>query len=141
MEILVTYGTRPEYIKIKPLIEEMSRREIKYKTLFTGQHEDIAAKDANYVWKMVETEDGVTHILVQGDTTSVLGLAISAMNRQIKIIHLEAGLRTYDRLNPFPEENNRRMVSSIADIHFCPTEQSRTNLIKENIHGKSLCSW
>lgn len=156
MNLLITYGTRPEYIKIKPLIEEMTRRGINYKTLFTGQHENIAPKDANYVWKMVETEDenrlnailknclsipdyifdDVTHILVQGDTTSVLGLAISAMNRQIKIIHLEAGLRTYDRLNPFPEENNRRMVSSIANIHFCPTEQSKINLGKENIHEK-----
>jgi len=156
MNILVTYGTRPEYIKIKPLIEEMKMNLIPHKILFTGQHEDIAPKNANYVWRMLESEDenrlnailknclsipeyvfdGVTHILVQGDTTSVLGLAISAMNRQIKIIHLEAGLRTYDKLNPFPEENNRRMVSTITDIHFCPTEQSKINLAKENIHKK-----
>jgi UDP-N-acetylglucosamine 2-epimerase len=155
--ILITYGTRPEYIKVKPLIDEMKQRFIAHKVLFTGQHKDIAPKDADFIWEMImDAEenrlnsviknclsipeyvfDGVTHILVQGDTTSVVGLALSAMNRQIKIIHLEAGLRTYDRLNPYPEENNRRMVSSIADIHFCPTEQSKINLAKENI-GKDV---
>jgi UDP-N-acetylglucosamine 2-epimerase (non-hydrolysing) len=75
----------------------------------------------------------VKYILVQGDTTSVVGLSLSALHRKIKIIHLEAGLRTYDNKNPFPEENNRRIVSSIADIHLCPTINNKNNLIKENI--------
>lgn len=152
--ILVTYGTRPEYIKIKPLIEKMSINGIKYKTLFTGQHKDIASKDSDYVWKMGELKgenrlnsilknclsipdeifEGVSHVLVQGDTTSVLGIALSSMNRQIKIIHLEAGLRTYDKLNPFPEECNRQLVSRISDIHLCPTEVSAKNLSNEGVY-------
>jgi UDP-N-acetylglucosamine 2-epimerase (non-hydrolysing) len=133
--ILLTYGTRPEYIKIKPLMDEMTRRGVEYKTLFTGQHKDIVPKDATYNLEMVnydgnrldsvmknclslpdECFDGVEYILVQGDTTSVLGIAMTAYHRRIKIIHLEAGLRTYDRENPFPEEANRRMVSSIATL-------------------------
>jgi UDP-N-acetylglucosamine 2-epimerase len=152
--ILITYGTRPEYIKVKPLIDEMTSRDVKFKTLFTGQHKDIANFGADYNFEMVEHVDnrlnnvicnclsipntyfeGITHILVQGDTTSVAGLAINAMNRKIKVIHLEAGLRTYDYENPFPEENNRRIVSTIASIHLCPTFNNRENLSRENVVG------
>tara|TARA_R110000796_G_scaffold11198_7_gene37417 strand:- start:12616 stop:13623 length:1008 start_codon:yes stop_codon:yes gene_type:complete len=151
--ILVTYGTRPEYIKVKPLMREMSKQSIPFKTLFTGQHKDIAPDDADYVWQMDETENenrlnailnsclsmpstffmGITHVLVQGDTTSVLGIALTCMNRQIKVIHLEAGLRTYDKLNPYPEEYNRQLVSRIADIHLCPTTLNKLQLNNENI--------
>jgi UDP-N-acetylglucosamine 2-epimerase len=77
--------------------------------------------------------DGITHVLVQGDTTSVVGLSLAALHRKIKVIHLEAGLRTYDTENPFPEENNRRIVSTIATIHLCPTELNAKNLHKENV--------
>jgi UDP-N-acetylglucosamine 2-epimerase (non-hydrolysing) len=152
--ILLTYGTRPEYIKIKPLIEEMSKRGISFKTLSTGQHKDIAPNDADFnlnfkdyggnrldsVMKNClsipdEVFDGINYILVQGDTTSVVGLSLSALHRKIKIIHLEAGLRTYDYENPFPEENNRRIVSTLASVHLCPTEQNKENLLKENIVG------
>ena len=152
--ILITYGTRPEYIKVKPLIEEMNRQSLPYKTLFTGQHEDIAPDDADLRWEMLYDENetnrlnlilksclsipdvfymGVTHVLVQGDTTSVLGIALACMNRQIKVIHLEAGLRTYDKFNPYPEEYNRQLVSRIADIHLCPTTLNKLQLNNENI--------
>lgn len=152
--ILITYGTRPEYIKVKPLIKEMDRRGLSYKTLFTGQHKDIAPKEADYNLTMEdyggnrldsvmknclnipeECFEGITHILVQGDTTSVVGLSMTALHRKIKVIHLEAGLRTYDYENPFPEENNRRIVATIASIHLCPTKLNKDNLIKENILG------
>lgn len=154
--ILLVYGTRPEYIKIKPLMTEMSKAGISYKTLFTGQHENLSSTDADY--RLVISSDGVnrldtiiqscmnipdeyfngiTHVLVQGDTTSVVGLALSAMHRKIKIIHLEAGLRTYDTDNPYPEEYNRRIVSSIADIHLCPTRQNKLNLINEGVDEKN----
>jgi len=153
--ILITYGTRPEWIKVKPLIEEMKFRNISFKTLFTGQHKDIVSKSADYNLNMVDYDGNrldsiiknclsipeeyfknITHILVQGDTTSVVGLAITAMNRGIKIIHLEAGLRTYDFQNPFPEEYNRRIVSSISSINLCPTNLNRDNLLKENVSGE-----
>jgi len=150
--ILLTYGTRPEYIKVKPLMDAMTKRGLSYKTLFTGQHKDIVPKGADYELEMIDYPgnrldsvlknclsipdrcfEGITHILVQGDTTSVVGLAMTALHRQIKVIHLEAGLRTYDINNPFPEENNRMIVSTIADIHLCPTLQNVSNLWSENI--------
>jgi len=150
--ILVVYGTRPEFIKIKPLLDELRKNNILFKTLFTGQHKDIVSKEADFKISIDENSNNrldtiikncmnlpnewfndVKYILVQGDTTSVVGLSLSALHRKIKIIHLEAGLRTYDNKNPFPEENNRRIVSSIADIHLCPTINNKNNLIKENI--------
>jgi UDP-N-acetylglucosamine 2-epimerase len=153
--ILITYGTRPEWIKVKPLIDEMTLRGMLFKTLFTGQHKDIAPDNADYNLNMEDYGgnrldsvikncltipdkyfEKITHVLVQGDTTSVVGLSITAMNRGIKIIHLEAGLRTYDFQNPFPEEYNRRIVSSISSINLCPTNLNRDNLLKENVSGE-----
>jgi UDP-N-acetylglucosamine 2-epimerase (non-hydrolysing) len=150
--ILVTYGTRPEYIKIKPLIDEMVKQRTPFKTLFTGQHKDIVNNNSDFSLEMREFGnnrldniiqncmnipekyfEGIKYILVQGDTTSVMGLSLSALHRKIKIIHLEAGLRSYDDENPYPEENNRKIVSTIADIHLCPTETNKNNLLKENI--------
>lgn len=150
--ILLTYGTRPEYIKIKPLIKEFKNYKIPFKILFTGQHKDIAIGDFDFKIEMSEFSNnrldsvianlmtisddifnGVTYVLVQGDTTSVVGLSLTALHRKIKVIHLEAGLRTYDTENPFPEENNRRIVSTIAKIHLCPTELNAKNLYNENI--------
>jgi UDP-N-acetylglucosamine 2-epimerase len=152
--ILLTYGTRPEFIKIKPLIDEMEKENISFKILFTGQHENISngrfdynLTTSNYnknrldniIINCINTPDeflnGITHMLVQGDTTSVTGLALLALHRQIPLIHLEAGLRTYDNENPYPEENNRRIVSTIAKIHLCPTELNKENLLNEKILG------
>lgn len=152
--ILLTYGTRPEYIKIKPLIIKFKHENKPFKVLFTGQHKDIANGEYDYSLTMKDLNDnrldsvianlmmlpdkifeGITHILVQGDTTSVVGLAIAGLHRKIKIIHLEAGLRSYDTENPYPEENNRKIVSAIANIHLCPTEQNAKNLFLENIHN------
>lgn len=147
--ILLSYGTRPEYIKIKPLFDELKN----YKVLFTGQHKNIV--DTSKVDYFLEIKDGgnrldsivqsclnndyifngITHVLVQGDTTSALAIALSAFHRQIKVIHLEAGLRTWDKENPYPEEVNRQIISSIADIHLCPTEQNKKNLIEEKRKG------
>lgn len=150
--ILLTYGTRPEYIKIKPLINQMIKENIPFKTICTGQHEDIVTNNADYVLKMKNLSNNrldsivknclqipdewfidIQYILVQGDTTSVVGLALAALHRQIKVIHLEAGLRTYDILNPYPEENNRRIVSTLAYLHLCPTENNKNNLLREGI--------
>lgn len=148
--ILLTYGTRPEYIKVKPLIDEMKKQGIMFKTLFTGQHKDMVSDDASFNLTMVnhgsnrldsiikncmnlpdEWFEDITHILVQGDTTSVVGLALAGLHRKIPVIHLEAGLRTYDTENPFPEENNRRIVSTIATIHLCPTQLNKMHLENE----------
>ena len=152
--ILITYGTRPEYIKIKPLINEMLKQNVPFKTLFTGQHKDLVIDKATYNVYMVNNTNNrldniinnctmlpdewfndIKYILVQGDTTSVLGLSLSAFNRKIKVIHLEAGLRTYDNNNPYPEELNRSCISKIATIHFCPTSINYDNLKREHVFG------
>lgn len=155
--ILITYGTRPEYIKIKPLINKLLINDIKFKLLYTGQHKDIVDKecDFNLNFKDYTTNrlnnilinclsipdewfNGVEYVLVQGDTTSVLGLSLSAFNRKVKVIHLEAGLRTYDFNNPYPEEINRQIVSRISNINLCPTDNNLINLINEKVMGDSF---
>lgn len=155
--LLLTYGTRPEYIKIKPLIDKLNLNNVNYKILFTGQHKDIVNQDSDYVLNFKEYSENrlnnilmnclsipdewfndIEYVLVQGDTTSVLGISLSAFHRKIKVIHLESGLRTYDFENPYPEELNRQIVSRISDINFCPTEQNYSNLINEQVIGKSF---
>ena len=151
--ILLGYGTRPEYIKIKPLIDIFDKEGFPYKILFTGQHKDLLKEQiVNYQIDIVEGTNRldsivesimnveyiwnyITHVLVQGDTTSVLAVSLAAFHRNIKVIHLEAGLRTYDNQNPYPEEQNRRLVSQITDIHLCPTLLSQENLENERILG------
>jgi len=155
MSILISYGTRPEYIKIRPIIKLFNEKNLKYKTLFTGQHKDLLKdQKADYQIEIINDTNSrldniikstmtvfdwiledITHVLVQGDTTSVLAVALSAFNHGIKVIHLEAGLRTYDNQNPYPEEQNRRLVSQITDIHLCPTLLSQENLENERILG------
>ena len=154
--ILICFGTRPEYIKVKSLFEEFDRVKIPYKTVFTGQHEDLLREIGfDYRLKITDSQNRLnsvfssilleaerifndakpTFVLVQGDTTSAAAFALSAYHHRIKIIHLEAGLRTYDRDNPYPEEVNRQIISKIADIHFCPTKYNERNLIREKTPG------
>ena len=154
--ILICYGTRPEHIKISPLLKEMDGI-IPYKTLFTGQHRDLV-KNINFDHYLTigegfnrldtvvqsclnideSTFQDVTHILVQGDTVSAYSLALAAFHRGIKIIHLEAGLRTYDFENPYPEEAYRQCISRISDINLCPTQNNLNNLQGEKINGESV---
>jgi UDP-N-acetylglucosamine 2-epimerase len=155
--ILIVYGTRPEFIKVKPLIDELTLENIPFKTLFTGQHKDLVTFKADFNLNLIDNTNNrlnnilgncmlasdewftnIKYVLVQGDTTSVLGLALAAFNRQLKIIHLEAGLRTYDFQNPYPEEMNRQLVSRIADINLCPTDKNLVNLQHEQVLGKSF---
>src|SRR6478735_88878 len=153
MNILIAYGTRPEFLKIKPLIDKM-KDVISFKTVFTGQHKDIIDKNylPDYKLNIIDNSNrldsvlssclnnddifkNITHVLIQGDTTSALGIAMSAFNTKIKVIHLEAGLRTYDLENPYPEEGNRQMISRITDIHLCPTKNNKINLEEECVNG------
>ena len=154
-KLLICYGTRPEWIKVKPIINKLKDTDIQYKTLFTGQHKDLVKENADYMLPGIEdsgnnrldtivTEilfsvgdiiDNYDYVLVQGDTTSVFSIALAAFHRNKKVIHLEAGLRTYDIGNPYPEEFNRTAVSRIADIHLCPTQDSVNNLLIEKVPG------
>jgi UDP-N-acetylglucosamine 2-epimerase (non-hydrolysing) len=154
--ILICFGTRPEYLKVKPLFDAFDKEGIAYKKVFTGQHEDLLNTVIfDYKLKIDESQNRLNsvfssvllqsesvfekenpdYVLVQGDTTSACAFALSAYHHKIKIIHLEAGLRTYDRENPYPEEINRQFIAKIADIHFCPTEHNMKNLEREKVDG------
>lgn len=151
--ILICFGTRPEWLKVKPLIRLMSREE--YKLLFTGQHPDLLKDvEVDYQIKIKENknrldqlisdcllqfpEGDFTSVLVQGDTVSAFACAVAAFNRQLKIFYLEAGLRSYNMQHPYPEEAYRQMISRIADVNFAPTNLSLTNLVlKEKVSGRS----
>lgn len=150
--ILISFGTRPEYIKIKPLLKFLNKRD--YKLIFTGQHVDLLsdieesvqriqiASGPNRLDSIVSSLmnlnnvfDDVNYTLVQGDTTSAFAMALASFHRKIKIIHLEAGLRTYKKERPYPEEFNRQAISRMADIHLCPTQLNKSNLIGERVSG------
>jgi UDP-N-acetylglucosamine 2-epimerase (non-hydrolysing) len=151
MKILFCLGTRPEWLKIKPLINLMDKSE--YDLFFTGQHEDLL-NNVEFDYKVSVTNknnrlddimiscmsnfpnENYDYVLVQGDTGSALGCALASYNRKIKLIHLEAGLRTYDLENPYPEEAYRQIISRISDINLCPTNLSFENLISEKVTGK-----
>lgn len=146
--ILLCFGTRPEWLKIKPLIKELDN----YKLLFTGQHPDLL-KDIKVDYKininenqnrldqvisdcLLQFPEGeFDSVLVQGDTASAFACAIAAYHRKKKIIYLEAGLRSYDFDHPYPEEGYRQMIARLSDINLCPTEISKQNLINEKVKG------
>jgi UDP-N-acetylglucosamine 2-epimerase (non-hydrolysing) len=153
MNILIGYGTRPEFIKVKPLIDKL-KGVIDFKTVFTGQHVHIIDKDYQPDYSLLIPEGinrldsvlmsglnndeifkDITHVLVQGDTSSALSLALAGFHRKVKVIHLEAGLRTYDYDNPYPEEMNRQLIGRIAEIHLCPTDLNKMNLEEERIYN------
>lgn len=158
---LICYGTRPEVIKLFPLINSFKEHNIIFETLFSGQHIDLINdfKDLipspDHIFKnvmehgqslnkltskilinmdnLLKSKKNIKYIIIQGDTTSAYSIALAGFNHRIKIIHLEAGLRTYNKQSPFPEEINRCLISQIADIHLSPTITSTNNLKKENI--------
>jgi UDP-N-acetylglucosamine 2-epimerase (non-hydrolysing) len=148
--ILFCFGTRPEWLKILPIIKLLNREE--YKLLFTGQHTDLLTNiDVDYQIKINNSNDRLNSviadcitqfpygnfdkIIVQGDTASAFGCAIAAYNRGIDVYYVESGLRTYDLNNPYPEEAYRQMISRISKVNFCPTNLSFKNLMNENISG------
>jgi UDP-N-acetylglucosamine 2-epimerase (non-hydrolysing) len=149
--ILLCFGTRPEWLKIKPLIKLMDKSE--YKLLFTGQHPDLL-RDVEVDYKininnsdnrldsiisdcMLQFPNGdFRGVLVQGDTGSAFGCALAGFNRQLRIYYLEAGLRSGNLQHPYPEEGYRQMIARVADVNFSPTQLSANNLIKEQVHGK-----
>lgn len=157
--LLIAFGTRPEWLKIRPVIDTIEGQ-IPYKLLYTGQHTDIIDSSLeNYRYDQIQiTSDlspnrldsivcsimsqidnhlgGITHVMVQGDTTTVFAVGLACFHRGIKVVHLEAGLRTYDNQHPYPEEFNRQSVSCLTDIHLCATELAANNLYTENKGGQ-----
>jgi UDP-N-acetylglucosamine 2-epimerase (non-hydrolysing) len=162
IKILSVFGTRPEAIKLSPLIHGMAARQIDFtsRVCVTAQHRqmldqalDLFQIVPDYDLDVMEDNQTPTQVLaavlsrlelilqqerpdwvlVQGDTTSTAAAALAAFHSGAKVAHVEAGLRTGDKLQPFPEEINRRITSLIADLHFAPTPQTRRNLIREGV--------
>ena len=150
-KILICFGTRPEWLKVKPLVKILDKSQ--YNLLFTGQHPDLL-KNINVDFKINMSQSNnrldqiisdcmlqfpigdFNSVLVQGDTGSAFGCALAAYNRKLKIYYLEAGLRSYNLNHPYPEEAYRQMIARISDINLCPTELSKENLTNEKTNGE-----
>ena len=165
-KVMIVFGTRPEAIKMIPIIKEIEKEETMEKIIVTtGQHKAMLKQvleefnvKADYSLNIMKDEQTVTYIteavinemtniiskerpdivLVHGDTTTSFATAISAFYNQVKIGHVEAGLRTYNKYSPYPEEMNRTLISHLADFHFAPTEENKQNLLKENIEAEKI---
>lgn len=180
-KVLVVMGTRPEVIKLAPVVEALKRPEKasserparsrkpadRFRTIIclTGQHREmvepflkIFGLKPDYDLRVMVPNQHLSELtgrvlagmkkvleaekpdwlLVQGDTTSAMAAALAAFYQKIKIGHVEAGLRTDDKYNPFPEEINRRLISHLADLHFAPTELARQNLLAEGVRPENI---
>lgn len=161
IKVMAIFGTRPEAIKMAPLVLELKKQNAYFETVIvvTAQHRemldsvlDIFQIKPDYdlnIMKRKQTLSGITSsvildldavlekeqpqiVLVHGDTTTTFAAALSAFYHQIAVGHVEAGLRTWKKYSPWPEEMNRQMTDNLADLYFAPTAQSRANLLKEN---------
>lgn len=165
-KILLVFGTRPEAIKLCPLVKRLKADgDFHVEVCVTGQHREMldqvlsvfgVTPDADLqVMRPDQTLAGVTGmilsamdeylakskpdmVIVQGDTTTVMTAALAAFYHHIAIAHVEAGLRTGDLYSPWPEEGNRIIAGHLADLHFCPTETSRDNLLREGISPQKI---
>ncbi|MFW5713529.1 MAG: non-hydrolyzing UDP-N-acetylglucosamine 2-epimerase, partial [Brevefilum sp.] len=162
LRVMVVFGTRPEAVKMSPVIKELQRHadQIHTTVCITAQHRemldqvlDVFEITPDIDLDLMETDQSLagltsrifseldpmikTHtpdwLLVQGDTTTVMATAILGFYNQVRVGHVEAGLRTHDKWQPFPEEVNRRLAGVVADLHFAPTENNRQNLLQEGI--------
>ncbi|WP_272023339.1 non-hydrolyzing UDP-N-acetylglucosamine 2-epimerase [Olleya namhaensis] len=165
-KILLVFGTRPEAIKMAPLVKELSKHtDFVIKVCVTAQHREMLDQVLTFfniipdydldLMKPNQTLNQLSAriitaidvvlidfkpdlVLVHGDTSTSSMVALAAFHRNIKIGHIEAGLRTYNKLAPFPEEINRQITGRLADFHFAPTQQAAENLLNEGVHSKSV---
>lgn len=166
MKISVAFGTRPEAIKLAPVIQRLSQvLGVELRILVSGQHRllldqvlklfrirpdcDLNVMQSNQhlgsltARVLSEVERDVLSyrpdwMVVQGDTTTAFAAAMAAYYHRVPIAHVEAGLRTHDRFNPFPEEINRKFIGSLADLHFAPTQRARGSLLREGINPSAI---
>ncbi|MBZ2068721.1 UDP-N-acetylglucosamine 2-epimerase (non-hydrolyzing) [Streptococcus sanguinis] len=161
IKVMVVFGTRPEAIKMAPLVIELKKQADLFETttVVTAQHRqmldqvletfkiepdydlDIMGKNqtlTDITVKILHKLDDILKenkpdiMLVHGDTTTTFAASLAAFYNQVRIGHVEAGLRTWNKYSPFPEEMNRQMTDSLTDLYFAPTDQSKANLLKEN---------
>lgn len=167
LKVLTVFGTRPEAIKMAPLIAELARHpdRIDNRNCLTGQHQDMVAPlvslfgiRADYELHLMRENQTLEHIttsvlrevgeilrrekfdllLVQGDTTTSMAAALAAFYAGVKIGHVEAGLRTFDKLQPYPEEVNRRIIDSMADLYFAHSDKARRHLLNEGVPDQAI---
>ncbi len=165
MKVLAAFGTRPEAIKMCPVIIELRRRGCGVCVCLTGQHKEMLADVMNAFGVGADINLGVMRpgqtlfdinrevlsgmgrvldaekpdvVLVHGDTTTTFAAALSAYYKRIKVGHVEAGLRTGDIFSPYPEEFNRRAVTIVADYNFAPTETAKENLLREGVPAERV---
>jgi UDP-N-acetylglucosamine 2-epimerase (non-hydrolysing) len=164
--VLTAFGTRPEAIKLAPVISAVERDPLlRSRVLVTAQHRDLLDQAlepfgivpdvdlnlmrpghtlAELTARVVEQVDRVLAdekpdvVLVQGDTTTVFAASLAAFYRGVPVGHVEAGLRSFDMANPFPEEGNRQLTSRIARLHFVPTQRAAQNLLSEGISAEHI---
>jgi len=167
MKIVTVFGTRPEAIKLAPVIGQLERHTDMFQSVVcvTAQHRqmldqvlhifdirpdhdldimtpgqdlfDVTCRSLERL-KGVFKSESPDLVLVQGDTTTAFAASLAAYYLQIPVGHVEAGLRTHNPYNPFPEEKNRHMVGALATYHFAPTEWAKANLVRENVDEKSI---
>lgn len=166
-KFLIVFGTRPEAIKLAPLIIEFQRlnKEFEFRTCVTAQHRDMLdqalmifnikpdydlniMKPGQSLCEITrEVLSGVTHvidsynpthIIVHGDTSTTFAASLAAFYKRVPVIHIEAGLRSGDKYSPWPEEANRFITSYLSSLHFAPTEESKINLLKEGVHPETI---
>ena len=167
IKVLSVFGTRPEAIKLAPVIRELRKHpdRVMCKVCVTAQHRQMLDQVLNlfdivpdYDLNVMEDNQSPTQVasavlaqlepilqeerpdwvLVQGDTTTVAAASLAAFYARVKVGHVEAGLRTHDKWRPFPEEINRRVAGVIADLHFAPTERARQNLLGEGVPDERI---
>ncbi|MFN0122472.1 MAG: non-hydrolyzing UDP-N-acetylglucosamine 2-epimerase [Blastocatellia bacterium] len=163
MKVLCVFGTRPEAIKMAPVVKAFRNHPEKFETrvCVTAQHREmldqvldlfqirpdhdlnlmranqsLAAITASVITQLdqVLQQEKPDWILVQGDTTTAMAAALTGFYNRVRVGHIEAGLRTWDKAQPFPEEINRVLAGHLSDLHFAPTEQARQNLLREGIN-------
>ena len=166
LRVMLVYGTRPEAIKLAPLVAAM-RDDERFNPIVvvTGQHREmldqvheffgIVPDDDLDIHSPGQTLTQITNrclqgvgqaieahrpdaVVVQGDTTSAFAAALAAFYHEVPVLHVEAGLRTGDISSPFPEEANRRLISQVTALHLCPTTTSRDNLLRENTDPQTV---
>ena len=169
VKVLAVFGTRPEAIKMAPIIKELDNRAqsdaVQFTVCVTAQHRHMLDQmlgtfdiRADYDLDLMTSAQSLTQVaaavltkltpvieaecpdwvVVQGDTTTVAAASLAAFYSGVKVAHVEAGLRTHDKWQPFPEEINRRVAGAVADIHFAPTQTAKLNLTREGVAEDSI---
>ncbi|SNR36569.1 non-hydrolyzing UDP-N-acetylglucosamine 2-epimerase [Lutibacter flavus] len=164
-KILLCFGTRPEAIKMAPVYFELLKNKFEVKVCVTAQHREMLDQVLNFfeiipdydlnlmrknqslnelfasILKSIDTvlsNETFNLVLVHGDTTTSTAVSLAAFHKGIKVGHIEAGLRTYNKKSPFPEELNRQLTGRIANIHFSPTDNAAKNLLQEGVSKSDI---